>query len=246
LQTLCPIFCTEVLLSTKCIYLLETTPGCGLIAICAGNDGLQIYYLKGLLDEHVLVLSPVSVEPRATYDFPLFYFGKPPGDAPFTMRQKGRAALLLRQGVFARPFEFKYTADFLPEKGDQPVAIVGHRTLTLDGAETASFKLCGYPSLDKRLLGIRESLRLRGGVPQSEAADGLLLLSTLCNLAGRAVQDAEFPGHWSEADFQRKIRAELRRNPGIASDLDEHVNAGGGITDLSLRGLPIELKVVDK
>ena len=46
--------------------------------------------------------------------------------------------------------------------------------------------------------------------------------------------------------FQRHVRAELRRHPPIGADLDEHAHAAGGITDLSLRGLPIELKAVDK
>jgi hypothetical protein len=71
------------------------------------------------------------------------------------------------------------------------------------------------------------------------------VLAVLCNLAGRAVQDAEFKGRWDEAAFQRYVRAELRRNPLIGADMDEHAHAAGGITDLSLRGMPIELKAVD-
>src|SRR5690606_40174003 len=78
-----------------------------------------------------------------------------------------------------------------------------------------------------------------------ETADALLVLAALCNLAGRAVQDAEFKGRWNEAAFQRYVRAELRRHPLIGADLDEHAHAAGGITDLSLRGMPIELKAVD-
>jgi hypothetical protein len=31
----------------------------------------------------------------------------------------------------------------------------------------------------------------------------------------------------------------------IGADLDEHAHAAGGITDLSFRGMPIELKAVD-
>lgn len=190
-----------------------------------------------------LRLTPISVEPKSTYDFPFFSFPRPVGNAPFTLRQKGRAALLLPQGMHARPFEFKYTAEFLPEKGDQPVAIVGHRTLTIDGADPARFQVCGYPSLDRRLFDLRDALRRRGGVPQEETSDALLALPPLCNLAGRAVQDAEFRGHWTEANFQSHVRAELRRDPLIGVHLDEHAHAAGGITDLSLRGIPIELKV---
>ena len=196
-------------------------------------------------DKHELHLTPVSVEPKATYDFPTFSFAKPQGDPPFTMQQTGRALLLMPQGLHARPFEFKYTAEFLPERGDQPVAIVGHRTLIVDGADPVRDPLCGYPSLDQRLLLVRNALRRRSGVPQQETVDALRLLTPLCNLAGRAVQDNEFKGQWNEAAFQQYARAELRRSPLVGVDLDEHANAAGGITDLSLRGLPLELKVRD-
>lgn len=196
-------------------------------------------------DKRELRLTPISVEPKSTYDFPSFQFEKPDSDAPYTMRQSGRAALLLPQGMHARPFEFKYTAEFIPERGDQPVAVVGHRTLIVDGADTTKLQICGYQGLDQTLFALREVLRRRPGVPQAETADALLVLAALCNLAGRAVQDAEFKGRWDEAAFQRYVRAELRRHPLIGADLDEHAHAAGGITDLSLRGMPIELKAVD-
>ena len=196
-------------------------------------------------DKRELRLTPISVEPKSTYDFPSFQFEKPDSDAPYTMRQSGRAALLLPQGMHARPFEFKYTAEFIPERGDQPVAVVGHRTLIVDGADATKLQICGYQGLDQTLFALREALRRRPGVPQAEAGDALLVLAALCNLAGRAVQDAEFKGRWDEAAFQRYVRAELRRHPLIGADLDEHAHAAGGITDLSLRGMPIELKAVD-
>ncbi len=169
----------------------------------------------------------------------------PGGEAPYMMRQSGRAALLPPQGMHARPFEFKYTAEFIPKRGDQPVAVVGHRTLIVDGANATKLQICGYPGLDQKLLALRETLRRRPCVPQAETADALLVLAALCNLAGRAIQDAEFKGRWDEAAFQRFVRAELRRHPLVGADLDEHAHAAGGITDLSLCGMPIELKAVD-
>jgi hypothetical protein len=65
-------------------------------------------------------------------------------------------------------------------------------------------------------------------------------------MAGRAVQDAEFEGIWSEAQFQDCVRKELRRRPEIGAELDEHAHAAGGITDLSFHGIPIELKAQSK
>jgi len=193
-------------------------------------------------EQEVLVLTPVSVEPKSTYDFPSFRFERPSGEEPYTFHQHGRAVVHLPQGIHARPFEFKYTAEFMPKQDEQPVAVVGHRTLLIDGTDVAKFQVCGYAGLDRRLFEIRDLLRRRGGVPQNETADTLLLLGALCNLAGRAVQDAEFQGAWGEAAFQERVRADLRRNVLIGSELDEHAHAAGGITDLSLRGIPIELK----
>ncbi|PXX44278.1 hypothetical protein [Undibacterium pigrum] len=194
-------------------------------------------------EQEELCLTPISVEPKSTYDFPTFSFVKPSGKPPYTMHQRGRAIVLLPQGMHARPFEFKYTAEFLPVRGEQPVAIVGHRTLLIEGTDISKFQVCGYPILDKKLFKIRDALRRRGGIAQNETADTLLLLAPLCNLAGRSVQDADFSGTWTEADFQIHVRSEMRRNVLIGSDLDEHAYAAGGITDLSFRGIPIELKV---
>lgn len=196
-------------------------------------------------DKRELQLTPVSVEPKSTYDFPPFSFTRPTGDAPHVLRQTGRAVLLMPQGINARPFEFKYTAEFLPERGDQPVAIVGHRTLIVDAVDPAQAPLCGFPSLDRRLVLLRDALRRRSGVSQEETIDAVRILSSLCNLAGRAVQDAEFRGEWAERAFQDHVRVELRRSPFIGVELDEHANAAGGITDLSLHGVPIELKVTN-
>ncbi len=190
-----------------------------------------------------LRLTPISVEPKSTYEFPTFNFRRPAGESPYVMHERGRAIVLLPQGMHARPFEFKYTAEFVPEQEEQPVAVVGHRTLLIEGTDIAKFQVCGYPLLDRKLFEIRDTLRRRGGIAQEETVDALLLLAPLCNLAGRTVQDAEFQGDWTEAEFQTYVRQELRRNPLVGSHLDEHAHGGGGITDLSLRGLPIELKV---
>ncbi|NUT63461.1 hypothetical protein [Herbaspirillum sp. C9C3] len=193
-----------------------------------------------------LRLTPLSVEAKSTYEFPVFTFEKPQGEAPYLMSARGRAILWLPQGMNARPFEFKYSAEFLPESSEQPVAIVGHRTLLIEGTDISKFQICGYDYLDRKLFKIRDVLRRRAGVTQQETADLLQVLGPLCNLAGQAVQDNLFPGSWSEKEFQEKVLEHLRRTPFIGSKLDEHAFGAGGITDLTWHGLPIELKVTDK
>jgi hypothetical protein len=217
-------------------YIHQLTPG------EVHDLELEVRVSRWPAEHSELQLTPVSVEPASTYEFPVFRFSRPAGEAPYTLNQRSRAILKASQGLHARPFEFKYAAEFLPPKSEQPVAIVGHRTLLIDGTDPLR-SLCGYPAMDRRLVAYREALRKVPVMTQSELLDLLAVLTELFNLAGRAVQDALFPGKRSESQFQTDVRAVLRRSPSIGSELDEHANAAGGITDLSFRGIPIELKV---
>lgn len=192
-----------------------------------------------------LTLTPVSAEPRSSYELSEFTFPKPPGKAPYTLVQGGRAILQVAQGLKARPFEFKYAAAFQPASVEQPVAIVGHRTLLVEGIDIKSHPITGYAAMDEKIVSVRDLLRQQGLANVHELSDVLELLAVLCNMAGRAVQDAEFDGIWPESRFQDYVRKELRRAPRIGSDLEEHPAAAGGITDLSFRGITIELKSVD-
>ncbi len=191
-----------------------------------------------------LVLTPISAEPRSTYELSEFTFERPVGDPPYTLVQQGRAALQIAQGLKARPFEFKYTASFQPASAEQPVAVVGHRTLLVEGIDIRANPITGFPAIDEKILTIRDLLRREGLANVQELTDILELLAVLGNLSGRAVQDAAFDGVWLEADFQKAVRQELRRVPRIGTDLEEHPAAAGGLTDLSLRGVAIELKSV--
>jgi hypothetical protein len=72
-----------------------------------------------------LSLAPVTIEARSTHDFPTFRFPRPTGDPPYRLRDRGRAALLVAQGLRAQPFEFRYAATFEPAAAEQPIAVVG-------------------------------------------------------------------------------------------------------------------------
>lgn len=193
-----------------------------------------------------LTLSPISIESKDSYDFPKFEFDRPVGEPPFIIKKRGRAILNAPQNLQARPFEFKYTAEFKPLFSEQPVAIVGMRTLRIESLDMSSAPLTGYQAMDEKLLGIRESLRAHAGLNGDDLQSTLILLVALAGLACRALQDDLYSGAWSEAKFQKDVRSELRRVPEIASELEEHPGAAGGITDLSFRGIRIELKVDNK
>ncbi|MFG6433710.1 hypothetical protein [Roseateles sp. LYH14W] len=189
-----------------------------------------------------LRLSPVSTELRSTYDLSEFVFERPVGEAPFILMQRGRAVLQLAQGLSTRPYEFKYSAAFEPTVAEQPVSVVGHRTLLIEGLDVKVNPITGYVAVDQKLLKIRDDVRRAALVNAQELTDLLEILTVLGGLAGRAVQDAEFDGVWSEARFQDEVRKELRRNPRIGADLAEHPKAAGGITDLNFHDIVIELK----
>jgi hypothetical protein len=190
-----------------------------------------------------LRLSPVSIEVAGTYEFPDFRFARPGGDPPFVMRQRGRATIKAAQALRAQPFEFRYAAEFWPKESEQPVSVVGHRTLRIESVDFRRSPLTGYPAIDHRILEIRNNLRRLPAMPQSDLESAMTLAVALAGLAARAVQDDLFSQAISEAEFQRHVRDELRRRPNIGTELEEHPHAGGGETDLSLRGMRLELKV---
>jgi hypothetical protein len=195
--------------------------------------------------QHLLV-TPVTIEPRSSYEFPDFQWSRPTGDAPYRLRQRGRAVLNAAQGLTARPFEFRYAAAFKPETAEQPVAVVGQRTLLVEGIDLTQSPLTGYLPVDQKLMELRNMLRRMPGITAADLDNTLKVLVVLAGLAARAVQDRLFRDAASEAQFQSQARDELRRAPYVAADLEEHPHVAGGITDLSFRGIPIELKYEDQ
>jgi hypothetical protein len=191
-----------------------------------------------------LRLSPVSVEPASSYDFPTFEFPRPTGEQPYTLTQKGRAILRVPQALQARPYEFRYTATFDPRL-DEAVIVIGQRNLRIEGLDLSRSPITGYQDIDAKLMSIRDRLR-KSLITPTDLDSLLLVLARLGNLAGRALQSALFRAATDEPAFQEHAREELRRDPMIGAELEEHPHSAGGITDLSFRGIRIELKYADE
>jgi hypothetical protein len=190
-----------------------------------------------------LVLEPMTVEPPDTYYLPRFTFEKPPSEnGPIRLSQRGRAVLKVPQHMNARPFEFIYAAKFLPVGVEQPVEVAGQRTLLLEGLDLARHPLTGYPGIDRALVSIRNTLRTRPQVSQQELLDALTVCFALGNYAGQVLQDNLIASKIDEAEFQRRLKTFLRSQPAIGVELEEHPHVAGGISDLSFRGIRIELK----
>ena len=189
-----------------------------------------------------LIIEPITVEQASTYQMPVFSFPAPSGSGPFQLREKGRVHLVVPQHMNARPFEFKYVAKVTPHSTEQPVSIVGQRTLILEGIDLARNPITGYPNLDKKLMEVRDRLRQTPGVLQQELLDALTLLAPVANYAGQVVQDNLYDSLVPESEFQKRVRSFLRGHPMIGAGLEEHPRAAGGITDLSFKGIRLELK----
>jgi hypothetical protein len=187
-------------------------------------------------------LSPVSIEPESTFDLPVFEFEKPKGKPPHLFKQRGRMIIHAPQSFHAHPYEFMYAAEFAPVQSEQPVIVAGLRTLRLDGSDLSQTPITGYPAIDRRILELRERMRLEPRISEDELGNALTLLASLGNLMGQAVQDARYPDPIYEAAFQDDVREFLRRAPAIGVELEEQAFSTGGKTDLSFRGIRIELK----
>ena len=189
-----------------------------------------------------LIIEPVTIERVSTYQMPIFSIAAPTGDGPYQLRQNGRAMLNVPHHMNARPFEFKYVAKFVPQAVEQPVDVVGQRTLLLEGIDLVRNPITGYANLDRKLVEVRDRLRQTPGVSQQELMDALTLVALVANYAGQVVQDNLFNEAVSENEFQNRVRMFLRSHPKIGSGLEEHPRAGAGITDLSFKGIRLELK----
>lgn len=190
-----------------------------------------------------LVLRPVSVEPEDVWKLPEFEFERPKGTAPFILEAHGRLSIKIHMSLGARPLEFLYSAEFQPATAEQPVAVAGQRSLRLNSSAVQTHVETGYPSLDARLLELRNRLRDEPRVPESEIATAIQLFKPLANLVGQAVQDNLFPHPIDESTLEKEVTRHLRSCPEIGVELEVQAHASGGRTDLSFRQMRIELKV---
>jgi hypothetical protein len=189
-----------------------------------------------------LILQPVTTEHAGAYQMPVFSLAAPTGPPPYVLREHGRASVIIPNHFNARPYEFKYLARFEPRGSEQPVDTVGQRTLLLEGVDLARQPLTGYRHVDQKLVDMRNELRVSARLLQQELTDALALTAPLASLAAQSVQDNVFNQPIAEDEFQKRVRQFLRSHPMIGSALEEHPHAARGITDLSMRGIRLELK----
>ena len=196
-----------------------------------------------------LIVTPVSMEPSDTYDLPTFVIDRPAGEhgnAPYVFNRTGRLLLKMPTAISANPLEFKYRAVFEPGRSEQPLEIMGHRTLRIESHDISTHTFSGYVEIDSKLLELRNDLRTLPGLPHGDITHALEVCAGLGNLAGQALSDDLFPEGTKEKEFQAEVVKALRSRPNIGEELERHPQTGGGITDLSFRRIRIELKAVSE
>jgi hypothetical protein len=190
-----------------------------------------------------LDLIPITVETREQEWLPKFRFERPDGKGPFSLTGTKRAILEVAHSFGSRPYEFKYAAEFDDTSSSRQVAIIGHRQLRLEGTDIASKPLTGFSNVDRHLLGLRDRLRSFPGLNPADIANTMIVLCGLGNIAAQALKQGTFLAGTSERVFQEKATELLRNRAEIGENLQGHQEAAGGITDLTFRDVPIELKV---
>lgn len=192
---------------------------------------------------NLLTLTPVTIDIRERSWLPNFHFKKPEGNGPFSFTGTGRAVLEVAHSFGSRPYEFLYAAEFDEISNCRSVEIVGHRRLLLEGTDVISNPRTGFSHVDQHLLKIRNRIREFPGVNPDDIANTMTILEGLGNIAAQALKAGSFEANMSEKQFQTRVSEMLRSRSEIGQNLDSHSEAAGGITDLTFKGIPIELKV---
>lgn len=190
-----------------------------------------------------LSLTPVTIDIREKNWLPKFTFEQPYGDGPHTFTGTGRAVLETAHSFGSRPYEFLYAAEFDDTSQCREVSIVGHRRLLIEGSDVGSNPLTGFSNVDRHLIGIRDRLRSMPGLNSDDIANTMTVLGGLGNLAAQSLKGSLFEAETSEKKFQNDAATMLRSRSDIGEHLQGHPESAGGITDLTFRDIPIELKV---
>ena len=192
---------------------------------------------------NLLMLTPVTIDIRERSWLPKFQFKKPEGNGPFSFTGTGRAVLEVAHSFGSRPYEFLYAAEFDEISNYKSVEIVGHRRLLLEGTDVISNPRTGFSHVDQHLLKIRNRMREFPGLSSDDIANAMTVLEGLGNITAQALKGGTFEANMFEKQFQTKLSELLRNRSEIGEFLESHLEASGGITDLTFKGIPIELKI---
>ncbi len=189
----------------------------------------------------LIEVTPYTVEPEGIVDAPTFLLGATDGET--TLSGTGRLRVHVAHDAVARPLEISYGAQAIsPENQKAPLIKVQGQSNLLFRCVDESNRWRGNRGIEDALIRARDSARPLG-LPDSELSLFLKLLGAVGVIAADSLANNIFTGEWPEERFHSNLRSRLSSDPTIGSELEDHPKAGGGVCDLSLQKIRLELKV---
>ena len=138
-------------------------------------------------------------------------------------------------------------AALLPNDEVRPLSVIGHPRLRISTFDPATAMPRNLPMVARKLQEMAALLDAKiPTLPQQDRDDWFTLAESLLRFADRATQDRQFGGNSRkipEATFQKELKKHFYADPNIGARLWEATKQAGGITDLGLGEIVLELKV---
>lgn len=148
------------------------------------------------------------------------------------------------------PLEITAQASMEGDGAPSRARLVGNTTLELSTFDSASSLLANLPAAGRRLQQMMSELtNALPDLQQQDRQDVQLLFEGALRFAHTVLDDrldAHADGDVDEAWFQAQLKAFLQADPRIGARLGERVGRAGGITDLVLGNIVLELKFENK
>jgi len=159
---------------------------------------------------------------------------------------RAECALVMTAGTRAGTFQVVTEAVFkLADGSDLTAQVVGHPSWWLAGHDSATALPLGLPTASQALFDVMSAIDVK--VPSLPVADRdavQVMSESLLRFSNLVSQDGALRGtRTSERDFQTRLKNHMVADPGIGARLQEAPRLGGGITDLKLETVILELKV---
>ena len=189
--------------------------------------------------------------PPEVYAVPNFAMDKPTDivDGQFEGEVTGHISFQSKQSNLLDDLVFTVHAAFETEEQHlMEIPVIGHNELRVKIVDTPNWVPTAEKTpLDQRIVELIETLIAEHPSVQQELPDLFPVLQALGRISAVYAQEAAFKGRSdvSEREFQQRVVHDLRMRLD-PSEVQEHSQQAGGITDIRFRGVIVELKVEDE
>lgn len=170
-------------------------------------------------------------------------------DGQFEGEVTGHISFKSRQSSLLDDLVFTVHAAFETQEAKlKEIPVIGHNELRIKVIDTPPWLPTSQRTpLDQRIVELIETLIGEHPSVRQELRDLFPVLQTLGRICAVYAQESAFKGltNVSEREFQQKVVHDLRMKLD-PSEVQEHSQQAGGITDIRFRGVIVELKVEDE